>query len=105
VTRGEIWWPELAGEAGFRPVVVVSCAEGAVGRKNVIVAEVTRAVRCLPCEVPLSIADGMPTECVVKTDNLHPIPRDRLWQTITTLSPEKVFALGGALRYSLDLEG
>jgi mRNA-degrading endonuclease toxin of MazEF toxin-antitoxin module len=28
MTRGEIWWAELAGDAGFRPVVIVSRAEG-----------------------------------------------------------------------------
>ena len=104
MTRGQAWWAELAGDAGFRPVVVVSRAAGLEGRRNLTIAEVTRVVRSLPSEVPLSGADGMPTECVVNTDNLHTIPRDRLRQLITALSAEKLFALGQALRYSLDLE-
>lgn len=73
-------------------------------RRNVTIAEVTRVVRSLSCEVPLTRVDGMPTECVVNTDNLHTIPLDRLRRLISTLSAEKLFALGQALRYSLDLE-
>jgi mRNA interferase MazF len=104
VTRGEVWWAELAGDAGFRPVVIVSRAAGLEQRRNVTVAEVTRVVRALSCEVPLSSTEGMPTECVINTDNLHTIPRDRLRERIMVLSPEKTFALGQALRYSLELE-
>ncbi len=104
MTRGEIWWAELAGDAGFRPVAIVSRAEGLERRRNLIIAEVTRVMRGLACEVPLSQADGMPTDCVINTDNLHTIPRDRLRRRIVGLSEEKVFAVGQALRYSLDLE-
>jgi mRNA interferase MazF len=104
VTRGEIWWAELAGDAGFRPVAIVSRAAGMDRRHNVIVAEVTRVIRGLPCEVPLSQVDGMPTESVVNTDNLHTIPKDSLRVRITGLSAEKLFALAQALRYSLELE-
>ncbi len=60
MTRGEIWWAELAGDAGFRPVAIVSRAAGTEHRRNVIVAEITRVIRGLPSEVPLSQADGMP---------------------------------------------
>ncbi len=104
MTRGEIWWAELAGDTGFRPVAIVSRAEGLERRRNIIIAEVTRVARALPCEVALSEADGMPTDCVVNTDNLHTIPRDRLRRRIVGLSAERLFAVAQALRYSLDLE-
>ena len=103
MTRGEVWWAELAGDAGFRPVVVVSRAEGIQRRQNVTVVEVTRVARSLPCEVPLSPTDGMPVSCVANTDNLHTIPKDRLRQRMTVLSGRLLFALDQALRYSLDL--
>ncbi len=102
--RGEVWWAELAGDAGFRPVVIVSQTAGLERRRNVTIAEVTRVVRSLPSEVPLSPADGVPASCVINTDNLHTIPQDRLRQLVTTLSPDRLFALGQALRHSLDLE-
>ena len=103
MTRGEIWWAELAGDAGFRPVVVISRSEALDRRRNVTIAEVTRVVRSLPCEVPLSTSEGMPIDCVINADNLHTIPQDRLRQRITLLSSEKLFRLDEALRYALGL--
>ena len=102
--RGEVWWAELAGDAGFRPVVIVSRSAGLDQRANVIVAEVTRVVRDLPCEVPLYVADGMPVDCVINTDNLYTIPKDRLRGRIIALPEDRIFALTQAIRYSLDLE-
>ena len=104
MTRGEVWWAELAGDAGFRPVAVVSRSAGLEQRRNVTIAEVTRFVRSLPCEVELSPEDGMPTHCVINTDNLHTIPKDRARRFVTALSVDKMFLLERALRYSLDLE-
>ena len=104
MTRGEIWWAELAGDAGFRPVALVSRAAGMDRRRNVTVAEVTRVIRGLPCEVPLAQADGMPTESVINTDNLHTIPKDNLRVRIASLGAEKLFALAQSLRYSLELD-
>jgi mRNA-degrading endonuclease toxin of MazEF toxin-antitoxin module len=53
VNRGEVWWAELAGDAGYRPVAIVSRASPDLRRK-IIVAEVTTVIRSLPSEVPLS---------------------------------------------------
>ena len=102
--RGEVWWAELAGDAGFRPVAIVSRTAGLDRRWNVTIAEVTRTIRSLPCEVPLSAREGMPTECVINTDTLHTIPKNRLRERATSLAVEKLFALNQALRYSLDIE-
>ena len=102
--RGEVWWAELEGDAGFRPVVIVSRSDALPARRNVTIAEVTRIVRRLRSEVPLSRADGMPSDCVINTDNLHTIPSDRLRERITALSDQHEFALTNALRYSLELD-
>ena len=104
MTRGQIWWAELAGDAGYRPVVIISRTEEPARQGNLIIAEVTRVVRSLPSEVPLSVSDGMPVDCVINANNLHTIPRQRLRQLITTLSDERLFQLVRALRYSLDLD-
>ena len=101
--RGEVWWAELMGDAGFRPVVIVSRTAGLDRRRNVTVAEVTRVVRSLPSEVPLSTAEGMPADCVINADNLHTIPKDRLRRKILTLSTAQEFALSNALRHSLEI--
>lgn len=64
----------------------------------------TRVVRHIPSEVPLTPADGMPSDCVINTDNLHTIPKDRLRERILILSAEKDFSLAASLRYSLELD-
>ena len=84
--------------------MIVCRSAGLDRRANVIVAEVTRVIRDLPCEVPLHVADGMPVDCVVNTDNLHTIPKDRLRQRITDVPEDRLFALAQALRHSLDLD-
>ncbi|MFQ5501610.1 MAG: type II toxin-antitoxin system PemK/MazF family toxin [Phycisphaerae bacterium] len=94
----------MAGDADFRPVVIVSRIEAIAQRRNITIAEVTRVVRSLPSEVHLSIEDDMPSDCVINTDNLHTIPQDRLRQCITMISEEHLFSLERALRYSLDLQ-
>ena len=102
--RGEIWWAELEGDAGFRPVVIVSRADSIARRRNITVAEITRVVRHFAAEVPLTTGEGMPIDCVINADNLHTVPKDRLRERILVLSGRKLFALSSALRYSLDLD-
>lgn len=104
MTRGEVWWAELAGDAGFRPVVIVSRSDSISRRLNVTIAEVTRTARSLPSEVPSTKSQEMPVDCVANTNNLHTIPKDRLKEKIVTMTREQEFALTNALRYSLDVE-
>ena len=104
MTRGDIWWVQLRGRAGFRPAAIVSRRDAVGARQKITIAEVTRVIRRLPSEIPLGFSDGMPAECVINTDNLHTIPKGRFRGFIAGLSPEKLFALDNALRYSLELE-
>lgn len=102
--RGEIWWAELPLPSGRRPVVLVSRASAYDVRVNLIVAEVSRTRRNLPSEVTLSKGDGIPTTCVVNTDNLVTIPRTWLKTKLCQLSAMKVEALHNALAFSLGLD-
>ncbi len=104
MTRGSVWWVELEGEAGFRPVVIVSRTEGIPERQKVTVAEISRTIRSIPSEVPLGVADGMPPECVINTDHLYTIPRRNLREQIIQLSTEHLFPLDSALKHSLGLD-
>jgi len=89
VKRGDVWWAELEGDAGFRPVAIVSRSDAIPNRRNLTVAEITRTVRRQPSEVPLTRGEGMPTDCVINTDNLHTIPKDRLRVHILAMSDGK----------------
>lgn len=101
--RGEVWWAELGGDAGYRPVAIVSRSDDLVSRVNVTVAEVTRTVRRIPAEVRLTAQDGMPQACVINANNIHTIPKQRLRRRIIMLDADALYRLSEALRYSLEL--
>jgi len=101
--RGEVWWAELPDPAGRRPVVLLSRNEAYAVRELVTVAPVTRRVRGIPVEVPLSRADGLPRACAANLDTVTTIPKRVLASRIIALHPAKVAALDRALRFALGL--
>jgi len=54
-------------------------------------------------EVLLKPEDGMPRECVVNLDDILTIPKARLTERITILSPGKMTAVARAITFALDL--
>ncbi len=73
--RGEVWFAATPG--GDRPVLVLTRDPVSDRIGSVVVAALTRTVRCLVSELELTArADGVPTDCVVNFDNIHTIPRD-----------------------------
>jgi mRNA interferase MazF len=101
--RGEIRWAELPAPVGRRPVLLLSRDSAYNVRTSVTVAVITRAIRGIPVEVPLGKEDGMSMECVVSLDNILTIPKTRLGEYITVLSPEKMAAVVKAIVFALDL--
>ena len=102
--RGEVWWAELPPPIGRRPVVLLSRDVAYRVRTSVTVAIVTRVARNIPVEVPLGSEDGVPQRCVVNLDDIVTIPKARLAERITTLSPEKMTAVARAVIFALDLK-
>ncbi len=101
--RGEVWWAELPQPMGRGPVLLLSRNAAYSVRTSVTVGIVTRTIRNIPVEVPLEKEDGMPTRCVVNIDDILTIPKSRLTERITTLSPEKMTAVAKAIVFALDL--
>ncbi len=101
--RGEVWWAELPQPIGRRPVLLLSRDAAYNVRTSVTIAIITRTIRNIPVEVLLGLEDGMPTECVVNLDDILTIPKSRLTERITTLSPEKMTAVAKAIVFALDL--
>ncbi len=101
--RGEVWWAELTPPIGRRPVLLLSRDVAYSVRTSATVAIITRTIRSIPVEVLLQQEDGMPTECVVNLDDILTIPRTRLTQRMTALSPEKMTAVARAITFALDL--
>jgi len=104
VRRGEVWWAELPPPIGRRPVVLLSRDAAYRVRTSVTVGMVTRTIRAIPVEVPLGTEDGMPEECVVNLDDILTVPKGRLVERITTLSPQKMTAVAKAIIFALDLK-
>ena len=101
--RGEVWWAELPQPVGKRPVLLLSRDAAYSVRTSVMVAIITRTIRNIPVEVLLGQEDGMPMKCVVNLDDILTIPKSRLTERITTLSPEKMIAVAKAIVFALDL--
>lgn len=102
--RGEVWWAELPLPIGRRPVVLLSRDAAYRVRTSVTIGMITRTIRAIPVEVPLGMEDGMPQGCVVNLDDILTIPKARLVERITTLSPQKMTAVAKAIIFALDLK-
>jgi mRNA interferase MazF len=102
--RGDVWWAELPSPIGRRPVLLLSRDLAYNIRTSIIVALVTRTIRNIPVEVPLGKEDSMTSRCVVNLDEILTIPKSRIVERITHLSPAKLAAVNKAIVFALDLE-
>jgi len=102
VRRSEVWWAQLPQPIGRRPVLLLSRDAAYSVRTSVTVAIITRTIRNIPVEVLLGQEDRMPTDCVVNLDDILTLPKSRLTERITTLSPEKMTAVAKAIVFALD---
>ncbi len=73
-------------------------------RTSITIGIVARIARNIPVEVPLGKEDGVPQQCVVNLDDILTIPKARLTERITTLSPQKMPAVARAIIFALDLK-
>ncbi|MXW57651.1 MAG: type II toxin-antitoxin system PemK/MazF family toxin [Acidimicrobiia bacterium] len=86
--RGEIWFAQTP--SGDRPVLVLTRDPVAARIGAVVVAELTRTIRDIASELPLTTDDGVPVECVVNFDNVNTLPRDAFRRRVAQLSPARM---------------
>ena len=86
--RGEIWFAETPN--GDRPVLVLTRDPVAARIGGVVAAELTRTIRGIASELPLSVDDGVPVESVVSFDNIHTIRRHAFRRRVTKLSSARM---------------
>ena len=87
--RGEIWFAATPG--GDRPVLVLTRDPLANRIGAVVVAALTRTRRGLVSELELTtLADGLPSDCVVNFDNIHTIRREAFRRPIAMLAPHRL---------------
>ncbi|MGC2375248.1 MAG: type II toxin-antitoxin system PemK/MazF family toxin [Solirubrobacteraceae bacterium] len=85
--QGEIWWAET--EEKRRPVLVVTRSEAVSVLTSIVVAPVTRTVRDIPTEIPISEQEGLPVECAASFDNLQRIRSAALTRRAGDLGPRR----------------
>lgn len=85
--QGEIWWAEADDKR--RPVLVVTRSEAVPALTGIIVAPVTRTLRDIPTEIPLTAEEGLLSDCVASFDNLQRIRRSALVERIGSLGPRR----------------
>lgn len=101
-----MYWADVGGDAGRRPVVVLTRDAAAAVLDSVTVAPVTRTIRGIRSEILLGPDNGLPTECVANCDHLMTIRTDRLdAEPVGALTLVQRTELDRALRYALDILG
>jgi len=99
--RGEIRWYRFALPDKRRPVLVLTRESVLAYLGEVTVAPITRTVRGLPSEVPLTTADGMPTDCAINCDHLQTVSKHQLGPLIATLGRERLDEVRAAVLFAL----
>jgi mRNA interferase MazF len=102
--RGEVWWANLPGGAGKRPVLLITRDEAYAVRELVTIAPLTTRKRNLPVEVPLGKKDGLPKACVANLDIITTIPKKLLESRIVLLRTTLMPAVDDAIRFALSLD-
>ena len=85
-----------------RPFLVMSRSAAIPVLNSVLAAPVTRTVRGIPTELPLSPVDGMPVDCAASFDNLRVVPKANLVDHICTLGSVRLAEACFALRAAVD---
>ena len=86
--RGDVWWGE-APDAKGRPYLVLTRDEAIPVLRTLLVAPVTRTVRGIVSEIPLSPDEGLPTNCAAAMDNVLAFPKAMLVRQVGSLHPSR----------------
>ncbi len=99
--RGEIRWYKFSKPDKKRPVLLLTRDSIIEYLHEVTIAPITSTIRCIPTEVVLTEADGVPHSCAVNCDHLQTVSKGKIGPVITTLSVEKMKQVGPAVRFAL----
>jgi mRNA interferase MazF len=99
--RGEIRWYRFALPDKRRPVLVLTRESVLAYLGEVTVAPITRTVRGLPSEVPLTAVDGMPMDCAINCDHLQTVSKRQLGPLIATLGRGRLEEVRAAVLFAL----
>ncbi len=101
--HGEIHWYKFIQPDQKRPILILTRDSIIEYLGEVTVAPITSRVRNIPSEVFLSKADGMPRNCDVNCDHLQTVSKGKIGSLKISLPSEKMFEVGKAVRFALDI--
>lgn len=97
----EIWWADLPGPAGRRPVLLLSRTAAYDYLNKFIVAEITTTIRNIAQEVRLGRLEGMSKACVANCDSLRTVPKSSLTKKAGSLAGARHREVKRAVGYAL----
>ena len=103
--QGDVYWYDFRAPDKRRPVLILTRNSAISYLTNVTVAQITTTIRNAPSEVILTPDDdGTLEQCVMNAYNLFTVPKDRLTDLITELSPERMREVRAAVEFALGLD-
>jgi mRNA interferase MazF len=99
--RGEIRRYRFGHPDKRRPVLVLTRDSVLDYLGEVTIAPITRTVRGLPSEVPLTAADGMPRDCAINCDHLQTVSKHKLGSVIASLRRDRLEEVRAAVLFAL----
>ncbi|MCK5196809.1 MAG: type II toxin-antitoxin system PemK/MazF family toxin [Spirochaetales bacterium] len=105
MNRGDIWFIDLGGKSGKRPVVIVTRQNVIEHLNKVAVVEITTKGKGYPTEVYIDRKGNLPKNSFVQTDNIHTVPKNRLVKYAGTLDGATMMNISVKIILALGLEG
>jgi mRNA interferase MazF len=100
--QGDVCWYSFRAPDKRRPVLILTHTSAISYLNSVTVAQLTTTIRGVPSEVFLTPGfDGVLEECVVNAYNLQTVPKSRMGEFITQLSPERMREVRAAIEFAL----
>lgn len=87
--QGDICWYKFKEPNKERPVLILTRTDLIPHLNTVTIAETTTSVRGTDAEVWLDPSDGLPEYCAVNFINIQTVPKSRVGNAITHLSPDR----------------
>jgi mRNA interferase MazF len=88
--RGETWMFGFSRPDKRRPVVILTRPEVIELLQTVMVAPITSAIRGVPSEVVVGIAEGLKNDSAINLDHVQTVDKSRLKRFIGTVGPPKM---------------
>jgi len=104
LNRGDIWYVDLGGKAGVRPVLVVTRQAVLEYLDKVVVVEITTKGKGYPTEVFIDRAGNLPLPSFVQADNLHTIPKNRMTRFTGSIDTATMRKVSRKITLALGLE-